>query len=214
MPSVVQDSQSPTVASHAALTTEFAAAPAAEQTWDDFEHNSSPGQQHSMQSDTSDPSPMQWSSPGVQTTSTPDHATPVESDTTPADFDAETLEEQREIDAARGRLYTTIKYHPEVRFFLEIAPTCSTPASCRRPLCGKAIECGAYRVTPRSICGSATMKFRLYHLRCFEQIADLEHPDFIKLLTLVTRNTFTQRIVKGTDGRHLLDVGAERLAVR
>jgi len=56
----------------------------------------------------------------------------------------------------------------------------------------------------------------LYHVRCFEDLADFSQAAYLDRITPVTRSTVAMRGVKGTsvaDGNYLLDGGAERLVL-
>ncbi|KAH6885235.1 hypothetical protein B0T10DRAFT_576901 [Thelonectria olida] len=106
-------------------------------------------------------------------------------------------------------------------FFIERAPnSMNRGARCKLPTCDEGrIRPGHYRIAlvPSLDPGRGRGSADLYHISCFEEIADFSQLPFHQRVHPITRSTFSARGVKVTsilDGNYLVDGGAERLILQ
>lgn len=124
---------------------------------------------------------------------------------------------------------------PAPLFFIEVAPGRGRAAQCQLPGCFEIIRPGTYRLalnpsmdygsqkkagtanpslTLSAACLAYALLLDLYHINCFEKVADFSQSSYNKRLCSLTRNTFGLRGLQGNqilDGDYLCDGGAERL---
>ncbi|KAJ5185673.1 hypothetical protein N7491_006457 [Penicillium cf. griseofulvum] len=115
-------------------------------------------------------------------------------------------------------LETTRSREPSL-FFIESAPNSTRGAKCRLPGCDRMIQPGDLRFAmyPGMDQGPwGRSNASLYHIVCFEKIADFSRVEFLDRLQPLTRNTFRYRGVKVggiLDGNYLVSGGVERLVL-
>ncbi|KAL2864808.1 uncharacterized protein BJX67DRAFT_373627 [Aspergillus lucknowensis] len=92
-------------------------------------------------------------------------------------------------------------------FFIERAPGSREGAKCKLPTCAENIMPGELRLAMNPALGGGSWNrssASLYHIRCFEKLADFTQADFLDRIQPLTRRTWTHRG---------LNVGIERLVL-
>ncbi|KAI9928440.1 hypothetical protein MW887_002485 [Aspergillus wentii] len=104
-------------------------------------------------------------------------------------------------------------------FFIELAPPSNRGSQCRLPTCTRRIQPGELRFALNPGMRGAS-RYRtssyLYHLPCFEQIADFSQIPFLDQVQPLTRNNWGLRGLNASailDGNYMLPGGVERLVL-
>ncbi|CAD6502861.1 BgTH12-05450 [Blumeria graminis f. sp. triticale] len=100
--------------------------------------------------------------------------------------------------------------HSTVSFFIERCPPSSQTTKCALNSCSRNFTCGRYRVavTP-SMTELSSQNADLYHISCFEKIADLSDPAYFTRIEPFTRHTG----VGVPDGNYMCAGAVERLVI-
>ncbi|CAP91151.1 hypothetical protein E8E15_000361 [Penicillium rubens] len=104
-------------------------------------------------------------------------------------------------------------------FFIEMAPDSRRGAKCKLPTCDENIMPGELRLAmnPAMIYGGwSKSSASLYHIHCFEKLADFTHADFLDQIQPLTRQTWKLRGINAgsvLDGNYLVPGGVERLVL-
>ncbi|KAF4772304.1 hypothetical protein HAV15_012202 [Penicillium sp. str.  len=147
-----------------------------------------------------------------------------EASASPALDDVVSLEKMRlirhlSLETTRSRQPSGAALTVPSLFFIESAPNSTPGAKCRLPGCDRMIQSGDLRLAmyPGMDQGSwGRPNASLYHIVCFEKIADFSRVEFLDRLQPLTRNTFKFRGVNVggiLDGNYLVSGGVERLVL-
>ncbi|KAJ5865867.1 hypothetical protein N7534_000420 [Penicillium rubens] len=103
-------------------------------------------------------------------------------------------------------------------FFIEMTPDSRKGAKCKLPTCDENIMSGELRLAmnPAMSSGGWPKSASLYHIHCFEKLADFTHADFLDRIQPLTRQTWKLRgLNTGSvlDGNYLVPGGVERLVL-
>ncbi|KAH1545494.1 hypothetical protein KXX57_004575 [Aspergillus fumigatus] len=104
-------------------------------------------------------------------------------------------------------------------FFIEMAPDSRGGAKCKLPTCDENIMPGELRLAMNPAMGYGSWSrssASLYHIHCFEKLADFTQADFLDRIQPLTRQTWKLRGLNAgsvLDGNYLVPGGVERLVL-
>ncbi|KAJ5779443.1 hypothetical protein N7457_007163 [Penicillium paradoxum] len=132
-------------------------------------------------------------------------------------FERRRLLEHLGLSATQDEQPSNSTYTKMTYIFIESAPSSPRGAKCRLPGCERTIEPGSLRLALHPGMDQGWWRNNttfLYHIECFERIADFTQLAFIQRVLPVTRNTWKYRNLNVggiLDGNYFVSAGVERL---